>query len=406
MKTDYDLLIVGGGMVGASLACALGNTSLRIGIVEAYPFTSSTQPSYDDRSIALSFGTRKIFDSMGIWSELQDKVTPIENIHVSDRGYFGVTRMSAVKYGFDALGYVVENRELGGVFLAKLPQYENVDLICPAILTGIDLLETHVNTVIEENGKQRTISTALIIGADGGNSVVRKLMNINAHVSDYGQTAVIANVTPDRCHENVAYERFTDTGPLALLPMSDNRCSLVWTVLNDQVDSILGLDESAFLARLQERFGYRLGRLIKAGKRNAYPLKLVKVKQHTMKRLALIGNAAHTLHPIAGQGFNLGLRDVAALAQVLVDAAKFGDDPGATMVLKEYGKWRDGDQKEIITLTDSLVKIFSNNYMPVGLARSAGLLAFDVMPPLKRALMRKTMGLSGRQPRLTRGLPV
>lgn len=183
MKTDYDLLIVGGGMVGASLACALGNTSLRIGIVEAYPFTSSTQPSYDDRSIALSFGTRKIFDSMGIWSELQDKVTPIENIHVSDRGYFGVTRMSAVKYGFDALGYVVENRELGGVFLAKLPQYENVDLICPAILTGIDLLETHVNTVIEENGKQRTISTALIIGADGGNSVVRKLMNINAHVS-------------------------------------------------------------------------------------------------------------------------------------------------------------------------------------------------------------------------------
>jgi len=401
---QFDLLIIGGGMVGASLACALGNQSLRVGVIEAIPFRSESQPSYDDRSIALAYGARKIFEGMGLWQQVAEIVTPIKKIHVSDRGHFGATRMDAAREGYPALGYVVENRDLGQLFAKTLASLPNVELICPAKLQNFTINADGAEVVIERDGKIETLTTKLIVGADGGRSVVRQLAGIDHSSDDYNQNAVIANVTPGKDHQNIAYERFTDSGPLALLPMSEGRCSLVWTVDRDNVEDVMALDDDAFLSQLQQRFGMRLGTLQKVGRRNAYPLALVRAVEHIRPRLALIGNAAHVLHPIAGQGFNLGIRDVAALAQVIVEAKD--DDIGALAVLNQYDAWRKRDQDCVTGLTDGLVRIFSNQITPLVIGRNSGLLAMDMIPPVKRMLMRQTMGLAGKLPKLARGIPL
>jgi len=233
---------------------------------------------------------------------------------------------------------------------------------------------------------------------------VRQLAGIDHTSDDYNQNAVIGNVTPGKDHQNIAYERFTDSGPLALLPMSGGRCSLVWTVDRDNIGTVMEWDDKTFLTQLQQRFGMRLGTLQKVGRRNAYPLALVRTDEHIRPRLALIGNAAHVLHPIAGQGFNLGIRDVAALAQVIVEAKD--DDIGALSVLNQYEQWRKRDQDCVTGLTDGLVRIFSNQITPLVIARNSGLLAMDMIPPVKRMLMRQTMGLAGKLPKLARGIPL
>jgi 2-octaprenyl-6-methoxyphenol hydroxylase len=215
---------------------------------------------------------------------------------------------------------------------------------------------------------------------------------------------VIANVTTERGHENVAYERFTDSGPMALLPVSGQRCALVWTVRSDQSDDIMGLDDAQFLSRLQERFGYRLGRFIKVGQRHAYPLQLLQSRESIRPRMALIGNAVHTLHPVAGQGFNLGLRDVAALAEVVMDARRKGLDIGDSAVLARYADWRQADQRRVVAFTDGMVRLFGQSLPPVAWLRNAGMLALDICPPAKRWFGRLTMGRVGRLPRLARGL--
>ncbi len=406
IKTDYDLIIVGGGMVGASLACALNNTKLRIAVIEAVPLRAASQPSYDDRSVALSYGTRRVFSGMGLWESLADSATPIRKIHVSDRGHFGMLRMDAARYDFEALGYVVENRALGKLFAARLAELKHVDLICPCELTGLEFDQSVVRAQVSVNDEIKVFSARLLIGADGGRSVVRQLAGVKTRTREYGQCAVIANVTPGKSHQNIAYERFTSTGPLAMLPMSGNRCSMVWTVKQAQEKELLALDDEAFLARLQERFGYRLGVLQKIGKRAMYPLALMMAEPASTPRLALIGNAAHTLHPVAGQGFNLGIRDVAALAEIVSDTLAADGDIGAPPVLKKYAAWRHKDQRHVARLTDGLVRLFSSTLPPLVLGRNLGLLALDQVPPVKRVLMRQTMGLAGKLPRLARGLPI
>ena len=403
--SDYDILIIGGGMVGASLACALAGSGLRLAIVEAVPLRADEQPSYDDRSIALAYGSRCIFAGMGLWDDLRHEVTPIRTIHVSDRGHFGITRLRAEEQGVDALGYVVENRALGRLFAARLEASADVDLLCPARLEALEFGERAVAASVEVDGARRLLRAALVVGADGGRSLVRRLAGVATRQWDYGQSAVIANVTPARRHGHVAYERFTDSGPLAMLPMGGNRCSLVWTVRRGDEEALLALDDAAFLARLQDRFGRRLGTLRKVGRRHVYPLRLIRAAYRMPSRLALIGNAAHTLHPIAGQGFNLGLRDVAVLAEVLWQARARGEDPGCPATLGRYQAWRRQDQRRVVALTDGLVRLFSNRLPPLALARNLGLAALECMAPLRRGLARQFMGLSGRQPRLARGLP-
>lgn len=410
MTENYDILIVGGGMVGATMAYALSPLPLRIGVIEAVPFRSESQPSYDDRAIALAHGSAKVFEAMGLWPLLADKVSPIKKIHVSDRGHFGVTRIDSAAEGVDALGYVIENRLVGHVLSEELPRLGNVELLCPATVTAIGTSKDAAQLSVDCGGVMREVSARLVIAADGGNSAVRNLLNIPTRTWDYGQSAVIANVTPERHHDGVAFERFTDSGPVAMLPNSSAddpaRCSLVWSVRREDEQRVLALSDDEFLSELQTRFGYRLGELRKAGRRNAYPLRLVRAREHVRPRLALIGNAAHTLHPIAGQGFNLGLRDVAALAQVIAEAHGAGIDIGSDAVLKQYAGWRNWDHRKVIGFTDTLARLFSNPLATVALVRNAGLVAVDVLPPLKRLLTKQTMGVAGRLPRLAMGLPL
>lgn len=408
MAEHYDILIVGGGLVGASLACALAGAGLqpplRIGVIEAAPFGSRSQASFDDRAIALAAGSRRIFEGMGLWADIAPAATPIERIHVSDRGRFGFTRLDRREEGVPALGYVALSRELGQVLAARVQQFDSLELITPAEVSAIDNAGTMVRVRLRHEDAAAEVTADLVVAADGARSRVRESLGIAATEWDYRQTAVITNIRTARPHHQVAYERFTDQGPLALLPMSEGRCSVVWTLPSAQVDEIMALDDAGFLARLQARFGYRLGHFERVGRRDAYPLRLVRAQESIRPRLALIGNAAHTLHPIAGQGFNLGLRDVAALAEVICDARRAGRDIGAAVVLQRYADWRRADHRRVIAFTDGLTRLFTQPLAPVALLRDAGMLAMDLCPPAKRLFGRLTMGRGGRLPRLARGV--
>jgi len=242
------------------------------------------------------------------------------------------------------------------------------------------------------------------VAADGARSPVREQLRIPAIIKNYGQTALIANVTPSVPHGNEAFERFTDHGPLAMLPLSSGRCSLVWTLPPDAAQNMREIADSRFLDALQSAFGYRLGRLSRVGQRQIYPLTLTQARQQSRGRVLLIGNASHALHPVAGQGFNLGMRDVASLADVVCDAVAEGDDPGAVDVLERYQAWREQDHQRVVSLTDSLARLFTNPLAPVKAARGLGLLGLDLLPGAKTRFARQTMGMAGRLPRLARGI--
>ncbi len=404
--TSVDLLIIGGGMVGASLACALKDKPLTIAIVEAVPLHSAEQPSYDDRAIALAYGSQRIFQGVGLWPQMKPHATAIKKIHISDRGHFGITRLDHQREGVEALGQVMAGRDIGNVLAEQLANQANVELLTPATLSQIRYIDNGIQAQVMQNKQVLTINAKLMVAADGGHSSVRQLLGIDSDSKSYQQSAIIANITPSRPHNHVAYERFTDSGPLALLPMSDNRCSLVWTQWQQDVEEVMSLNNQAFLERLQSRFGYRLGRLKQVGKRTAYPLRLMQAKEQIRPRLAVIGNAAHAIHPIAGQGFNLGIRDVSALAECVSDALANEQDIGSLSTLQCYAEWRHQDHSEVIRLTDGLVRLFSHSDKLLTLGRNIGLTAVEKLPPLKHLLSRQAMGLRGRQPRLNRGLPL
>ncbi|MEN8216852.1 MAG: 2-octaprenyl-6-methoxyphenyl hydroxylase [Pseudomonadota bacterium] len=401
-KSIYDVIIVGGGLVGASLASALEATQLKIAIIEAAPwFTKRCPPSYDDRIIALSYASHRIFSGIGLWDKIAPEATPIKHIHVSDQGQFGFTRLNNKDLG--VLGYVVSARHLGQT-LNEVLTPSSVDILAPAQLLQISQHDKAVDVQIILDKQVETLQTRLLVAADGGNSKVRQQLGISTTETDYGQTAVIANVTVEYPHQNIAYERFTPSGPLAMLPLAGNDCSLVWTCARSQVDEVMALDDQSFLKALQAKFGWRLGGLLRVGQRHAYPLRLSRIQQHTRGRVVIIGNAAHTLHPVAGQGFNLGLRDVASLGEAIVEGA--GDDVGSQAVLQRYMAWQLPDQQRISTITDSLVRVFSNRFPPLVVARNLGLLVTDALPFLKKQFVRQLAGLNGHPSRLVRGLPL
>jgi 2-octaprenyl-6-methoxyphenol hydroxylase len=395
---DYDLIIVGGGMVGATLAIALKNTPLKIALIEAFEFNTQQQFSYDDRGIALAYGSQRILETIDLWPQLSAFCTPIKHIHVSDRGQFGVTRLHAEQEQVPALGQVITAKHLGNVLYKELAVQANLTMHCPARVVAIENAE---NTVTIQLADSTQLSTKLVVAADGADSTIRQLSQLGEHSVDYQQTAITANVSTERPHNNWAFERFTDTGPLALLPMSENRCSLVWTVKSGDEHALLDADETFFLSQLQQRFGFRLGHFTKVGQRNSYPLQLRQADQPIQQRLVFIGNAAHSLHPIAGQGFNLGLRDVVALADVI---DKHTNDCGDARALTDYRTWQLADQDSVVTATGILVDLFSNANPILAHTRGAGLALMEAMPTMKHWLARKSMGLSGKQPRLARGI--
>ncbi len=406
MCCETDVLIVGGGLVGASLACALGQAGVRTRVVEASSPDADRSGGYDERSIALAQGSQRIFAGLGLWPKLAAAACPIHTIHVSDRGHFGFTRLRREQEGVPALGYVATAAVLGEVLRHGMQQQQSVQVHSPAQLAAFDTDAEGVRAEIDQDGVTTQCTAKLLVAADGAHSAVREQLGIRTTRRDYRQTAIIANVSTDKAHDNVAYERFTDSGPLALLPMSGQRSALVWTVHEQQCAEIMALEDGEFLRRLQQRFGYRLGRFTRVGARNAFPLQLLQAAESVRPRLALIGNAVHTLHPIAGQGFNLGLRDVAALVDVILDARGDGRDYGDLAVLRRYAQWRQADQRRVALLTDSMVRLFGQPLPAVAWLRDTGMLALDVCAPAKRWFGRMTMGRAGRLPRLARGLTV
>jgi 2-octaprenyl-6-methoxyphenol hydroxylase len=403
--TDYDVIIAGGGMVGASLAHALAAGGLRTAVIEPVPPAADAQPSYDDRAIALAYGTRRILEGLGVWAALAPHAEPIRRVHVSDRGQFGFTHLDARDEDAEALGYVVTARDLGTALLAPLAGSGGlVELSCPARVADFAIEGDHVRVTVEPAGAARSFTARLLVAADGGRSAIRERLGIAQRHHAYGHHAVVANVTPSLPHDGVAYERFTEAGPLALLPMTANRCGLVWTTRDADLAEVLALDDHAFLARLQERFGFRLGRFVAVGRRSHYPLELRLADSQVLERVAVIGNAAHTVHPIAGQGFNLGIRDVAVLADVLIAAHRGGRDLGALAVLRDYEAARRRDQRTVALATDALARLFVSPFGPLRVARNLGMAVLDALPPARHLLARVGMGLAGPQPRLGRGL--
>jgi 2-octaprenyl-6-methoxyphenol hydroxylase len=401
----YDVAIIGGGLVGASLACALSPLGLKTALVERVTPRTSTQPSYDDRTLALSASTCKILQGLGIWSAVEHGATPIREIQVRELGRPGRVIMDPSELGLDRFGHVLEARVFGAVMAETLPRLDNVDLLCPVSVTDIDVGDS--DCLIQTSGKDGAgaIRAKLMVGADGAESFVRESLGIETERHDYGQTAVICNVTPEQEHCGRAFELFTPSGPMALMPHVEGRCGLIWCVPTDEVDAAMALPEHEFMQRANARLGRRLGRFLKMGKRSSYPLKLVRAHEDVRPRTVILGNAAHAIHPVGAQGFNLGLRDAATLAEVLADEIRSepGADPGAPAPLQRYSRWRKPDQEGTIAYSDGLARIYSNPTGVVSIGRVAGLLAHAFLPSLRKQMAVKSMGFRGKIPRLARG---
>ena len=401
---EVDLAIVGGGLVGASLALALRPTGLRVALIEGVAPDAATQPSFDDRTTALGNGTRRVFESLGVWSEMVGEAAPIREIHVSDAGRAGFARLDAREHDIDAFGYVITNRSMGRALNAALAEHLSLERRMPARCTSVTFGDDGV--LLNTEPGEQPLRARLVVAADGANSLVRSAAGLEASVEDYQQVAIVAHVASSRPADGTAYERFTSTGPFAVLPLHDGHYGIVWTLSAADAEEVLALSDADYLARLQLAFGWRIGRLLRVGRRQAYPLRLTRAAAVTAERCVLIGNAAQALHPVAGQGFNLGLRDAVTLAELLADAKREqrGVDVGSAGLLAEFARRRSVDREGIIDFTDRLVKLFGDQRPGVPLMRDIGLLLFDLSPTAKQAMSRLSWGFAGRTPRLARGL--
>jgi 2-octaprenyl-6-methoxyphenol hydroxylase len=403
----FDIAIVGGGMVGASLAVALAPLGLKVALIEAVPFESASQPSFDERTTALSNGSCRILRTLGVWTQVEAQATPIRKIHVSDQGRFGFARIDAAEQNLAAMGYVVPNRALGMALWSLVAECANVEVNCPAKVVRIERGERAVTLEIAAAGAPAAIDARLVVAADGAHSAVRSAFGVDAQSRDYEQTAIITTVLPQRFHDHVAYERFTGSGPLALLPLEGGRCTLVMTLSRATAESAMAWSDDEFLAEAQRRFGFRLGRFLKVGRRVPYPLSLTRAERTSTERCVIVGNAAQGLHPVAGMGFNLGLRDIASVAELIAEHRHEPYfDPGASSLLAEYDAWRAADRAGVIAFTDGLVRMFASPSSVVRRLRNIGLLAFDLLPPAKAAMSRLSAGGGGRTriPKLARGV--
>lgn len=407
MATDVDVLIAGGGMVGASLALSLHHHSggrLRVAVVESFPLPPLSdsgpqyRPSFDARSTALSFGSRQILEELGLWQTLEGHVADISRIQVSDRGHFASVLMRAEELGWPALGYVIENAWLGNVLLNTLRRHTSVEFISPARVAEVELRAGGVTVGLEAGGEQQCCKASLLVVADGAESGLCERLGIHRRVDEYAQTAIIANIATEGAHGGLAFERFTAEGPLAMLPLPSDeqglsRSALVWTFPQGEAEAAMAWSDEVFLARLQDQFGQRLGRLLKVGQRVAFPLRLSFAEEQVRRNIVVMGNAAHSLHPVAGQGFNLALRDADALARQLASAQCSGCSPGDLAVLQGYLRSQRIDQQLTTLFSDRLTKLFSNRQPVLSLARNMGLLMLDTSAPLKSRFTARAAGV-------------
>lgn len=432
--TTFDIIISGGGLTGSLMALSLADLTkadgslLSIAIVEATDpvqalnknqtpqpaqagqMITSAQgnmsPLFDARVLALSHGSAAYLQKMGVWQHLSNDACAIEKIDISDKGHYGKARIEAEEQGVSALGYVVAMALIGKAQLKELASKPNVQWFTPHCIADIHWQvafdasacqtgsnKKQVEVILDS---QQALQADLLLACDGVNSPCRELAGIKVQHNNYQQVAIIANVATQYSHNNKAFERFTEYGPVAMLPLTslngEHRCSLVWTMLQEQSDAMLALSDSEFTQQLAHAFGRWLGDITQVGKRYAFPLVLLHVEQQTYHRMALIGNASHTIHPIAGQGFNLGLRDVQQMRELIKQSLHENADIGRFALLHEYSQQRERDQTHIIELTDSLVTLFSNDLLPLVVGRNIGLKVMNYVSPLKKRLVNKLMG--------------
>ena len=392
-QTDFDIIIAGGGLVGGSLAAALAGSDLRVAVIEPYTMDSLEQPGYDERTVALTYSGREIFSETGVWDRINELgAEPIVDIHVSNRGHFGMVHLRAKDAGTKALGYVIPTRVIGEVINQQLTNCDNVELICPATVSKICDLADMTRVSIEESGNSQILHASLAVIADGGRS---NLIAANQTI-DYDQRALLTIVRADRPHHGRAYERFTDEGPLALLPHSGQRYAVVWTSSPQRLEQRMAMSDMDFVDVLQEAFGDRAGILSKPSARKSYPLSRGTVDRPVSGRSVMIGNAAHIVHPVAGQGFNLGLRDVSILADLILQAQDEGTDVGDTTLLDQYVSMRQRETDRVQQFTHGLISLFSHSSPVTALARNLAMSGIELLTPAKRFLLRRTMGLYAR----------
>ncbi len=410
----YDVVIIGAGMVGLSLAYALQNyldknsakktasNSVKVLLLESLPVENAKvlQPGFDARSTVLSFGTVDYLKSLGLWDQIKSKAEAIKIIHVSDQNRFGSAEIKAQETDVDALGFVIENQDLGLELNTALLGSKQIELKSPAKVNLISHQEHNALLECQSEDEKFIIDASLVILADGGRSGLSEKLGIYRKEQNYNQVAIIANVAFSKPHNNVAYERFTPNGPLALLPLTNfnqsERAALVWTQHANEYTEIIKLDDESFLRKLQEQFGQRLGTFSKVGQRAAFPLNLLEAEEQIRHNLVLLGNVAHTLHPVAGQGFNLAFRDAMRLAENISSSIELGENPGRYFRLQKYINSTKIDQETTIGFSHYLTKFFSSNQQALIWFRKFGLLSIDLLPPLKRALTNQAMGVRDR----------
>lgn len=405
MKNSLDVstLIVGAGPVGATLALALAQAGVKSAIVDTCDPAQVIETAFDGRTLAISHGSHLIFKALGLWEEISAFVEPIKKIHISQANHLGYVHYDEKDSNGFAMGYIIENRHLRRILFKAIFNHPLIQCCIPDEVKSLNRQPFFIEATLEQ---QEKIKVPLVVAADGRNSITRQQAGLKAHAWSYHQLALVGMLKTEFPHENIAFEHFLPSGPLALLPMQNNLCSFVWSVDKQYGEHLLALPEQEFSAKLQTSFGDYLGKFELVSQRWSYPLGGVLVPQLIAERLALIGDAAHVIHPVAGQGLNLGFRDAVTLAEVLVDAARVGMDIGSAQILERYQRWRRFDVLTLTSVTDLLIRSFSNDSKLLGNLRMIGLRLTNRLPVLKQIMTQHAMGLLGEKPRLLQGLPL
>ena len=401
MADDVELLIAGGGLTGLLLGLACAGAGLPVAIVDRQQPATVLAETFDGRTSAIAYGSRNVLNGIGLWPDVAAAAEPILEIRVADENSPLYLHYDHRELGSDnPLGYIVENRVLRRALVERVTSIPNLSFIAPL---AVDAVSNSPFAATARLSDGRLIRARLVAAADGQNSPLREAAGIRTIASRYPQTSIVTTVRHARPHHSIAVEHFLSAGPFAILPMTENRSSIVWTERAELAPRLIALPDAAFAAELAARFGDFLGAVEPIGPRWSYPLTLLLAEEYIAPRLALVGEAAHVIHPIAGQGLNLGIRDVAVLAELVIDARRLGLDIGDESVLERYQHWRRFDVLALAAVTDGLNRLFSNSVPPLRLARDVGLAAVNLIAPLKRLLMRDAMGITGDLPRLVRG---
>ena len=401
-KPEYDVIIVGGGMVGMAAALSLSQLNLSIVLLESQVAQDDSHPSYDDRTLVVNQASVSFWKNLGVWQKLNQNITPIKKVHVSNKGHFGSVNFDKDELNVDALAYIVEAKILGFALKQACEDNESITIIAPASFKQMQHKKDSVEVNYSVAESLHTISAKLMLAADGIQSGIRQQLGLETIIKSYQRTAIICNITPEHKHNNCAFERLTDKGPTALLPFVNNRCGFVWTVEENQAQEILDLSDEDFIQKAQQQFGYRLGKFIKAGKRSSYPLYLVTVPQQVKNRVILIGNAAHGMSPVSAQGLNLAVRDVARLFDVLQEIIQKAQDIGTDESLNSYQKAINTDQQQTMRYTDDLMSWFKIDEPIIASIRSIGMFTLNQSNHLKQELFHRASGYRGQIPQLLR----